>query len=242
MPDRLVPVPAISAYNIDHAIQELERTHKLGMQSALLWYVPHPDLHYSTDHYDRLWAVAQEMDCPITLHILSGFSYNARPELRKGTEQYRGSVGHKMSDALNVLFDFIWYGVLERFPRLKLVLAEAEIGWLPWVLQQWDYYFRRFGKVNPPAAKLLPSEYFTRQVYCTFFNDAVGTRAFTWGWGVDQCMWSNDFPHGNTTWPNSAAILERDVMHLPAEIRARLLRETVAELYHLRMPSPIELA
>jgi hypothetical protein len=79
-------------------------------------------------------------------------------------------------------------------------------------------------------------------VYATFFNDEIGARAFTWGWGVNNCMWSNDFPHGNTTWPNSARVIERDVMRLPAEARAKLLRETVAKVYDLQIPTPIQSA
>src|ERR671932_1107392 len=176
-PGRLIGLPAISTYDVEHAVQELERAAKLGLRGALLWYVPHPDLHYKTDHYERLWAAAQAMDMPVTLHILSGFSYNARPETRTGIEQYRGSVGIKLSDAINVLFDFVFYGVLERYPRLKLVIAEAEIGWMPWLFQQWDYYVRRFGARNPLPGSLLPSEYFQRQIYVTFFNDPIGARS-----------------------------------------------------------------
>jgi predicted TIM-barrel fold metal-dependent hydrolase len=239
-PGRLIGLPAISTYNIDHAVKELERTAKLGLKGALLWYVPHPDLHYNTDHYERFWAAAQDMDMPVNLHILSGFSYNARPESRKGVEQYRGSVGIKLGDAINVLFDFVFYGVLERYPRLKLVIAEAELGWMPWLFQQWDYYVKRFAKSNPLSGSLLPSEYFQRQVYVTFFNDPVGAKAFTWGWGLDNAMWSNDFPHGNSTWPHSRDIIARDVAHLPASTRAKLLRENVARLYQFPIPSPIQ--
>ena len=237
-PGRLWAIPSISTYNVEHAVKELERTAKLGMKGAELWYVPHPDLPYSSDHYERLWAAAQEMGAPITLHILSGFSYN-RTMVRTGTEQYRGSVGIKLSDAINTLFDFIFYGALERYPRLKLVLAEAEIGWLPWLLQQWDYYVLRFKDRNPLPLSLLPSEYFQRQVYATFFNDAVGARNLSW-WGQDNCMWSNDFPHGNSTWPHSREVIARDVAHLPADARAKLLRETVARIYGFPVPAPIE--
>lgn len=241
-PGRLVGLPAISTYNIDNAIKELERSAARGLKGALLWYVPHPDLPYTSSHYDRLWDAAQAMDAPITLHILSGFSYNRVPEKRTGIEQYRGSVGIKMYDAISVLFDFIFYGVLERYPRLKLVLAETEIGFLPWMLQQWDYYVRRFGAVNPIGSSRLPSEQFMQQVFVTFFNDPVGAKNFTWGWGIDNCMWSNDFPHGNTTWPRSREIVDRDVAHLPAEARAKLLRETVARVYDLSLPDPIQTA
>ena len=72
----------------------------------------------------------------------------------------------------------IFYGILDRYPQLKLVIVENEIGWIPFFLQQWDYYYRRFRKANPPPITREPSEYFNRQVYATFFNDAVGGHNF----------------------------------------------------------------
>ena len=91
---------------------------------------------------------------------------------------------------------------------------------------------RRFGSRNPLLGSLLPSEYFRRQISVTLFNDPVGARSFSWGWGLDNAMWSNglSFPHGNSTWPHSRDIIARDVAHLPDHARARLLRENVARL------------
>lgn len=240
VPGRLVGVPAISAYDIDHAITELKRSYDMGLRGALLWHVPPEPLGYGSPHYDQLWAVMCEMSQPLNLHILTGFSYAKRMQDRKeGWERYRGGVNLKLMDAANILFDFVFSGVLDRFPDLKLVLVEFEIGWIPWILQQWDYYVRRFQSVNPPPIKLLPSEYFKRQVYATFFNDRFGTSQFQSGWGVKNCMWSSDFPHGNTTWPNSREVIERDLGGLDPTARRALLRDNVLDLYHLECPSPI---
>ncbi len=103
------------------------------------------------------------------------------------------------------------------------------------MLQQWDYYYRRFVGVNPPPIDRVPSEYFYRQVYATFFNDAAGGHNFSW-WGVDNCMWSNDYPHPNSTWPDSLKVIERDLGHLPAEAKAKLVRENVVKLYNMKVP------
>jgi predicted TIM-barrel fold metal-dependent hydrolase len=229
---RLLGVSCISVYDIDQAVKELERTKKGGMAGALIWQAPHPDLPFSSDHYNKLWDAAQELDMPISLHILTGHNYSKEGLDRSGIESYRGSVNYKLFDAVNALFELIFYGILHRYPRLKFVIVENEIGWLPFVLQQWDYYYRRFCEVNPPAIDRLPSAYFYRQVYATFFNDAVGGHNFAY-WGVDNCMWSNDFPHPNSTWPNSLQVIERDLGHLPAEARAKLVRENVVKLYNM---------
>ncbi|MBI4523089.1 MAG: amidohydrolase [Deltaproteobacteria bacterium] len=230
--DRLIGVPCISTYNIQHAVEELKRCKDAGLKGATIWQAPHPDLPLHSNHYDPFWAAAQEMDMPVSLHILTGHGYSKSPEKRKGVEHYRGSVNLKLSEVTNALFDVIFYGVLKRYPKLNFVLVENEVGWIPFYLQQWDYYYRRFKEQNKPPIDEDPSAYFKRQVYATFFNDAVGGKTFEW-WGEDVCMWSNDYPHPNSTWPNSRKVIERDLGHLPLEKRTKLLSTNVARLYSM---------
>jgi predicted TIM-barrel fold metal-dependent hydrolase len=231
-PQRLVGVPAISVYNINHAVKELERCMKAGLKGALVWQIPHPDLPLSSSHYDRLWAAAQDLGAPVSLHTLTGRKLDDSKHVKKGVENYRRSVKNKLNDALDALFELIFYGALERYPKLKVVFVENEIGWIPFLLQQWDEYYRRFHQDEPPPITMPPSHYFNRQVYATFIKDAVGGHNLQ-RWGMDNCMWSSDYPHSNSTWPESRKIIERDLGHLPAETRAKLLCGNVAKLYGL---------
>jgi predicted TIM-barrel fold metal-dependent hydrolase len=235
-PNRLIGVACIPIYDTDHALAELDRCAKAGLRGALIWQAPHPDLPLYSDHYERFWSAAEEMDVPVSFHILTGHNYTKHPESRKGVEQYRGSVNLKAAEIASALFELIFYGILDRHPRLKLVTVENEIGWIPFYLQQWDYYFRRFRGVNPPPIEREPSAYFNEQVFATFFNDSVGGRQLAW-WGVDNCMWSNDYPHPNSTWPNSRRVIERDLGHLPAETQTKLVRDNAARLYGIKIPA-----
>jgi predicted TIM-barrel fold metal-dependent hydrolase len=228
--NRLIGVAAISVYNIDNAVKELERCRKAGLKGALIWQAPHPDLPFRSSHYEKLWAAAQDLDAPVSLHILTGHSYHTRK--REGVEHYRGSVNLKLLDAINALFELIFYGALERFPRLKVVTVENESGWLPFIVQQWDYYYRRNVKVNPPPITKEPREYVRDHIYSCFFNDPVCGRNLEW-WGQDNIMWSNDFPHANSTWPHSLKVIQRDLGHLPLETQARVLAGNVCRLYGL---------
>jgi hypothetical protein len=94
-------------------------------------------------------------------------------------------------------------------------------------------HFKRDGaKREGLAIKKVRSEYFHEQIYTTFFNDAVGGHILTW-WGANNCMWSNDFPHGNPIWPNSRQVVDRDLGDLPAPLRAKLgARKHRAALQH----------
>jgi predicted TIM-barrel fold metal-dependent hydrolase len=242
-PDRLIGLAMLSMYDVEEAIAEMERCRKAGLRGATIWQVPPEELPFTSDHYEPFWAAAEEMDMPVNLHILSGHGYSARrapaPAAGRGVDIARTSVNEKLYQAMDSLYDLIFSGVFERYPRLKMVMVENEIGWLPFLLEQWDYYFQRHGGGEQTLGlNRLPSEYFHDQVYATFFNDAVGGHLLSW-WGHDNCMWSNDYPHGNSTWGHSREIVARDLGDLTAEVRAKLVRENVARLYNFEVPSPL---
>ncbi|MDE0214580.1 MAG: amidohydrolase family protein, partial [Deltaproteobacteria bacterium] len=208
-PDRLFGIALISAFDMDHAVAEMERCRKAGMLGTLIWQVPHPDLPFTSDHYERYWAASQDLDMPVHLHILTGFGDSMHRQTSTGMKRYRIGV-EQTREIEDALFDIIFSGVLERYPNLKVVSVENEIGWMPFWLGQCDKNFRRHRHAQPLPIDKLPSEYFHRQVYATFFNDHIGGRLLGW-WGADNCMWSNDYPHQNSTWPNSRDVIARDL-------------------------------
>ena len=166
-PDRLFGVALVAAYDMRAAIDEMTRCRNAGMAGAMVWQVPPPELPFSSEHYEPLWAAAQDLDMPIDLHILTGFDYSRNLTGNRGgpLEAHRGSVNLKTAGAMNTVMDIIFTGVLERYPGLTVNVVESEIGWIPFTLQQWDYYVQRFGSTGPDSSRplpisLLPSEYF----------------------------------------------------------------------------------
>lgn len=233
VPGRLVGIPMISLYNIKNGIRELERCKKEGLVGCLIWQVPPEHLPFTSDYYDPFWEAAQDMSMPVNLHILTGFNYS-RFE-RTGLDTYRTAVNTKLTDAANSLFDLVFGGVLARFPKLKLVYVENEVAWLPFFVHEWDKYYKRFRTKMPlPFMEKLPGEYVTEQVYATFFSDPTG------GWlmdhfGQDTFMWSNDYPHAASTWPDSRKVIAEELGHLPKDVLRKVVRENVINLYNLRI-------
>ena len=237
-PDRLFGIGNLSCFNIRNAVKELERCKASGLCGAMVWQVPPSDFPFHGDHYDPLWAAAQELEMPISVHILTGEAYPyPRPApVRVADVYFRNGVNAKLLYAANSLSDLIAGGALERFPRLKIVLVETEISWIPYLVSQYDKYWSRGNMTGP--MKLTPGEYFDRQVYATFFNDPP-SRMLLGEWGTKNCMWSNDYPHPNSTWPNSREVIERDLGHLTPAVKKRLLSENVRELYGLPVMEPV---
>jgi predicted TIM-barrel fold metal-dependent hydrolase len=155
---------------------------------------------------------------------------------RQAFQTMRSAVNSKLLYASNAMPDLIMTGVLERYPRLKFVLVENEVSWIPFYLGQYDKYWGR-GNLDSPLT-MCPSEYFFRQFYATFFNDPPARWIFG-TWGSNNLMWSNDYPHPNSTWPQSRDVIARDLGHVSEGTRARLLRENVRELYKLPALTPV---
>jgi len=231
-PDRFFGVPCVAGYDMDEAVREMHRNLARGLTGVMIWQVPDPQFPFTSRHYEKLWAAAAEAKAPVHMHILTGHSYARTQGSLRGYERIRGSVNKKQNDTINALFDLIFTGVFDRHPDLRVVLAESECGWLPFVLQQWDYYYERFSKVEDLGLKRKPSQTFEEQVYCTWLEDFSGTRQFTW-WGQNNLMWSNDFPHSNSTYPYSRENVVYHIGNLAADLQRKLVRDNAIRLYGL---------
>jgi len=231
-PRRLKGLALISLYDPQEGAEELARCAKIGLKGAMIWCSPPADQPYSLPLYDPFWAVAQDLDMPVSLHAITGieripWEYEAEKRALRPTV-----TPHEIEKSFSIL---ILSGVLERFPRLKIVSAENNCGWLPYYLQRVDRAFARFGPAGtatpwPTKLTLKPSEYFRRQMYCTFIDDSFGVASRQWI-GVDNVMWSSDYPHTASTWPHSRDIIERDFKDVSEVEKRKIVRENAAKLY-----------
>ena len=232
-PKRLAGLALISLHDVGEGVKELERCVARGLKGALIWASPPEDKPYSSTLYDPFWAAAQALGVPISLHSITGMGAESRLAIKQPLDRYVRStvLCHEVQRTLVVL---IFSGVLERFPDLKIVSAENEVGWLPFFLQKLDQAQEEYRYLYPAPLTLKPTEYFRRQVYATFIDDAVGVanREFI---GVPNIMWSSDYPHTVSTWPHSREVVERDFKGVPEDEKRLIVRENVARLYGLAL-------
>lgn len=238
-PERLFGVACISAFRIDEAIREMERCKKLGMMGIMIWQAPPDEYSFATRHHDPLFEAAEALDMPVSLHILTGAPY---PPGWKALELPPGefmnlTITDKLHHAIKTLVDMLVSGTLDRFPKLKVITVENEVSWQPFIIWQLDKYAGKKYR-SDYVMKLKPSEYFQRNLYTTFFNDPAAGELIE-RWGPDTWMWSNDYPHPNSTWPNSRDVIRRDLGHLSEAVRAKVIRDTVARVYSLPKVLPL---
>lgn len=239
-PDRLWGQGLIPLWNMDFAVEELERCKNAGLVGATTWVVPPDDIPYESAHHEPFWAAAEELELPVSMHHSAGFGPYVLPTpSRTSVALQRRLVNTHFYWGMNALTDIICSGVLERHPRLQIVQAEISAGWMPFWAQQSDNYLT----VNPvdPPLKMRPSDYLWRQVYTTFVDDDVAIWMLQ-KWGQENFMWSSDYPHSGGLWPASRQAIAGSMAQLPADVRRNIVCNNVARLYNKPVPAPIERA
>jgi predicted TIM-barrel fold metal-dependent hydrolase len=126
------------------------------------------------------------------------------------------------------LMAIIFGGVLVHHRGLKMVIGESGIGWLPYILDHMDLEWEdQFADLD---LKMKPSEYWHRQCYATYQSDRIGIKMLD-EIGEDNIMWGSDFPHPDGIWPDSQEYIARELGHLPAATRHKIVCTNAARLY-----------
>jgi predicted TIM-barrel fold metal-dependent hydrolase len=134
------------------------------------------------------------------------------------------------------LADIIFGRVFDRFPRLRVGSVEHEAGWVPFWLDTMDWTYTQREVLTGgwrSASGLLPSEIFRTNMFATFIEDqlAVELRRHI---GVENLMWGNDFPHTESSWPESSQLVDKLMSDVSQAERLLMTSENVARLLGLR--------
>ena len=190
--------------------------------------------------WEPLWEAAAETGLPIGFHLGGGLrtvAFSGPKATQAGNMGVRVACSTLQMD--EPLVAVIFAGALERHRRVKIVLAETGIGWLPYMLERMDDTYRKFLDAEEfwrthggLQLTMPPSEYFRRQVWATFQTDHLGLRVVD-ALGDDRVMWASDYPHADSTWPESARAIEENFKSVTAATRRRILCDNARELYGL---------
>jgi predicted TIM-barrel fold metal-dependent hydrolase len=236
-PERLKGIGMLNVDNVDEGCRELERCKKLGLVGVFIPVSPLPDRPYRDPVYDRLWATAQDHEMPLLLHIATPrhgvpgceFTMNVGELTGAG----RSTTDHWVRYSLSAM---LFAGVFDRHPHLKVGSVEHETAWIPHWLKQMDFTYRErpvFTKGWKSAEGMLPSEYWLRNMFVEFMEDDLGVE-LRQHIGVDTMLWGSDFPHAESTWPQSKQFLDRIFAGVPEEDRRKITSENAAKLFGFR--------
>jgi predicted TIM-barrel fold metal-dependent hydrolase len=232
---RLIGQGILPTTGVDDAIAETERALRLGHRGVVISSFPNGTLDAAPED-DRFWSFAQDADVPVAVHIGSFLKGQGGQAPALDTLAFMGVAGASKAGAhtIPVVCDLIFSGIFERFTELKLLLVEANIGWIPTLLEQVDDMFLRYRWFTGGVEQMrtMPSRIFYRNFWATFMIDTVGIE-LRHRMNLDHLLWSTDYPHTGTDWPNNRVTIEREFRGLPADEVRQMLHGNCKALYHL---------
>ena len=164
-PNRLKGIAMVNVDDVQDGVSELERTAKLGLAGAMITIYPPEERQYDSPEYEPLWAAAQDLRMPLSLHITTNRPGPGQQfmELDSAKPAFFTNVDYWVRMSLGYI---IFGGVFERYPALQVGSVEQELSWVPHFLDRMDYTYtqRAFGsgdyrfKRRPASQRLLPHQ------------------------------------------------------------------------------------
>ncbi|HEX7871747.1 MAG TPA: amidohydrolase family protein [Sphingobium sp.] len=252
-PRRLVPIGYVPMRDIDETIGQVKRLAKMGFrainlpafpQNASAWKTtsgvaalkdgqvsaltgdPKGELQYYQPEFDRLWSTIVDEGMVVTFHL------GARVPRFGDTQHFLPDMPMSKMAMAEPIAIFIFNAIFQRFPDLKIASVESGVGWFAWfteyITRTWEK--QRFWTKSPLTES--PAFYMDQNVWGSFIQDRVGilSRDLPGGRNI---MWSSDYPHSETTWPNSHEIILRDFAGVPDEATKDIICNNAAKLFRI---------
>ncbi len=227
-----IPLIIVPLWDVDLAVAEIERNAARGVTAMAFSEIPAklglPTIH--SGEWDPMFAACQEAGISVNMHIGS----SSQMPLTSPDAPPAVQVTLSFANAMASLTDFLLSGVLVRFPELKLAYSEGQIGWIPYILERiddvWEEH-RAWGGVAD-AIPEPPSTYYYRQVFGCFFRDQHGIDSID-KVGEDNITFETDYPHTDSTWPNTHEVAQKLFGHLPPEQVYKITRGNAIRLLDL---------
>jgi predicted TIM-barrel fold metal-dependent hydrolase len=233
---RLVPLGIVPLWDVDLAVAEANRLADLGFRSISFSEAPHrlglPSIH--SGHWNPLFALCEEARLVLSLHIgTGGFPMLARDS--------PGAIPNVMTsfNAGYTLTDWLFSGLLVTHPGLKIVLAESQLAWVPYVLDRADFVWKEmrgtgFTDIDESTMPEPPSDYFRRNIFLTFFRDPVGMTMVD-RLGANNILYETDFPHTDSSWPTSRDVATEMTSGLAEADARKIVADNARALFRVEI-------
>lgn len=229
LPGRIFGLAQTAVLSVDEAIEDCRAAKAAGLVGMMM---PGHPIYEDYDHadYDALWECAADLELPVCFHILTS---------REGS-LFAKHRGHAINGFLgiiravqDVVGTMVLGGVFERHPKLKLVAAEGDAGWMPHYMYRMDHAARVYADDGIlRGLSKLPSEYIRTNVHMTFQDDWTAFHSLHM-LEEQQLLWASDFPHTDSTWPRSQELLAEHTKHMTEAQRQAIMRDNTARVFGL---------
>jgi predicted TIM-barrel fold metal-dependent hydrolase len=228
----LIPLIIIPLWDADLAAEEVRRNAERGCHAVCFSEMPPhlglPSIH--TGYWDPFFEVCQETDTVVNMHIGS----SSQMPVASPDAPVAAAATLSFNNAMASMSDFLFSGVLVRYPTLKLAYSEGQIGWIPYIIERaddvWEQH-RAWGGVRDTIPEP-PSTYYHRQIFGCFFRDRHGLKSLD-DIGVDNVTFETDYPHTDSTWPDTKRLAEEMTAGLDDETVYKVMRGNAIRMLSL---------
>jgi predicted TIM-barrel fold metal-dependent hydrolase len=237
-PHRLIGVSVIPMHDVDWAVTELERTVPKGLVSPMIpCQMPEGYPPYRDRSYDRFWAAASEAGAPVTLHVLTGRALDplilARTLQTPADGQANAGGWVELLNEIQPVLanDFIFGGILDRFPQLKIVCSEFEMSWVSGFMARLDQIEDIAPRLHLPKLEMRASDYIRTRVWHGFINDTAADHSIPYV-GASQVLWGSDFPHTRSIGLEAQSSLSQLLGTLAREEQEKVVGGNAAHVFN----------
>jgi predicted TIM-barrel fold metal-dependent hydrolase len=235
-PHRLFGIGQSAAASPKELLEDIRRIKAQGLRGVMLPLEPGEN-DYDDPIYDEAWAAAVEYNLPLSFHVLPRTKTGGHAAMQKARGGNLANVMNITRLNQEVVNTFVLGGVFERVPQLKLLCLEADAGWVPHYASRMDHAWERFRTMlDVQSLNSPPSKYLLENVYFSFQDDVIALKTAHL-MNPNRLLWASDFPHNDSTWPESTSLLERHTQDVPDESVRKIIHDNVVELYGLELAS-----
>jgi len=237
---RLIPVGIVPMESVETAVNEIKRMAAKGIRSGLIPPEPGRGRFWNDPQFEPIWQAMNDHNMVISLHLGVQAGIKLPAYLPTAQDVPPGSA-ETMSTLARMLMavpvaTLLWSGIFDRYPEIKLAAVETDVGWLAYIKQRAEWVYKNFPWRwhRKPNLQNPPGYYFGRNLFATFQEDIAGisSRHLT---GIDALCWSSDFPHPETTWPNTREVLREQLAGLPDADILKLVTTNAARLFGIQL-------
>ncbi len=230
---RLIPLCLIPLWDVAAAAAEVRRNAARGVRAVAFSELPAwldlPSIW--SGHWDPFFEACEETGTVIAMHIGSG----TRTTITSPDAPQVVSTVMIFANSAASMVDYLQSGILARYPTLKLLYAECQIGWIPFILERADDAWQtHLWAHDDRLAGELPSSFYKDRIFSCFFKDNVGIEMLD-RIGADQVLFETDYPHSDGTWPNTPQVAEKLFGHLDQVTVDKIARGNAIKLLGLSL-------
>ena len=232
-PNRVFPLAIVPNHDPIAAAAEVRRCAKMGLRGGDMAF-KHSSVPLWHHDWYVLWEAAAECKFPISFHSTGSQSPRApnNPEMEKEyfTQWRLVRSALFQTDTMEVLVSLLASGACEKYPDFQFVLGESGVTWLPYIFDRLDTEYH--DRARSLGFSMKPSDYFRRQGFVTYQQDQFLEPIIPLI-GEDNIMWGSDYPHPDCLWPESHAVIGRNLAAISPSVRAKILHDNAAKLYNI---------